>query len=536
MEGARTESAPEQETGKRSPDAALSGVRVQLEKKEYIALRMAAGYWKACHKDAVRREAELKSENEQLRARLRDLEQRLFGRRSERGAAGKGRGSQAGLRPRGHQRGRPGHGRSRLAGLEVREETADLSEDQRACPRCGRLAVPFAGSEDVEIAEIETQLWRRLIRRKRYHAACGCGALPGIVTAPSPARLIPRGKLGISVWVKVILDKYPDLRPSNRLLQELACHGLKLSPGTVAGGLQRLLPLFEPVREALRRRQLSEERWQADETGWRVFERVEGKVGWGWHLWVFRCRSAVVFTLSPSRSAQVPEAHFGSDPGGILLCDRYAAYKKLAGQWEGLQLAYCWAHVRRDFLDLARAWPEQEEWALDWTARIGTLYELNRLRLQAIGQPRALARRERHVRDCLDSLARQREYELRSPDLHPAAGKVLQSLQRHLRGLSLFADHPEVAMDNNAAERALRGPVVGRKGFYGSGSVKSARLAAALFSILHTLQLHRIDPHKWLSSYLQACAQAGNRPPPQLERFLPWGMDPARREDWREAA
>ena len=91
-------------------------------------------------------------------------------------------------------------------------------------------------------------------------------------------------------------------------------------------------------------------------------------------------------------------------------------------------------------------------------------------------------------------------------------------------------------MDNNAAERSLRGPVVGRKGFFGSGSVKSARLAAALFSILHTLQLHRIDPHKWLSSYLQACAQAGNRPPPQLERFLPWGMDPARREDWREAA
>ncbi len=499
MEGARTESAPEQETGKRSPDAALSGVRVQLEKKEYIALRMAAGYWRARHKDAVRREAELKGENEQLRARIRDLEQRLFGRRSERGAARKGSRSRAGWCPRGHQRGRPGHGRSRLERLEARQETADLSEEQRACPRCGRLMAPFAGSEDVEAAEIETRLWHRVIRRKRCHAACGCGALPGIVTAPSPARLIPRGKLGISVWVKVILDKYLYLRPSNRLLQELACHGLKLSPGTVAGGLQRLLPLFEPLREAIRRKQLSEDRWQADETGWRVFERVEGKVGWGWHLWVFRSASAIVFTLSPSRSAHVPEAHFGEDPIGILVCDRYAAYKKLAGQWEGLQLAYCWAHVRRDFLELAR--------------------------------------RDRHVRECLDSLARQREDELRSPDLQPAAGKVLQSLQRHWRGLTLFADHPEVPMDNNAAERSLRGPVVGRKGFFGSGSVKSARLAAALFSILHTLQqLNRIDPHKWLDSYLQACAQAGNRPPPQLERFLPWGMDPAPREDWREAA
>ncbi len=91
-------------------------------------------------------------------------------------------------------------------------------------------------------------------------------------------------------------------------------------------------------------------------------------------------------------------------------------------------------------------------------------------------------------------------------------------------------------MDNNAAERSLRGPVVGRKGFFGSGSAKSARLAAALFSILQTLQLHRIGPHRWLSSYLQACAQAGNRPPPQLERFLPWEMAPARREAWGEAA
>ncbi len=102
----------------------------------------------------------------------------------------------------------------------------------------------------------------------------------------------------VSQWVTVILDKCSCLRPSHRLL-----------------------PLFK---------------------------LVEGKVGCGWHPWVFRSRSAVVFTLSPNRSGHVPEAHFDSDPGGILACDRYPAYKKLAGQWEGLQLAYCWALVRRN--------------------------------------------------------------------------------------------------------------------------------------------------------------------------------------------
>ena len=203
------------------------------------------------------------------------------------------------------------------------------------------------------MVEIETRVWRRVIRRRRYHPSCGCGVLPGIVTAPSPARLIRRGKLGISVWVRVILDKYLYSRPSHRLLQELASQGVRLSPGTIAGGLRQLLPLLEPVREAIRSRQLSEDRWQADETGWRVFVEVEGKVGHGWHLWVFRSPSTVLFTLSPSRSAQVTEAHFGEEAAGILLSDRYVVYKKLARQREGLELAFCWAHVRRDFFCLA---------------------------------------------------------------------------------------------------------------------------------------------------------------------------------------
>jgi transposase len=96
-------------------------------------------------------------------------------------------------------------------------------------------------------------------------------------------------------------------------------------------------------------------------------------------------------------------------------------------------------------------------------------------------------------------------------------------------------DHPEVAMDNNAAERALRGPVVGRKNYYGSGSRWSARLAAVAFTILQTLELWQINPQRWLSGYLQSCAESGNRAPPQLKRFLPWEMDPARRADWSRA-
>ena len=241
--------------------ASTAGIQIRVDKEEYIGLRWAAAYWKARHGEAVQREADLKRDNEELRARIRELEGRLYSRRSEcLVSEGKSPSRRpVSSRPRGQQPGSRGHGRSSLEGLEAREEVAELPQEQQKCPRCGRPLDPFPGTDEAQVVEIETRVWRRVIRRRRYHPSCGCGVLPGIVTAPSPARLIRRGKLGISVWVRVILDNYLYSRPSHRLLQELASQGVRLSPGTIAGGLRQLLPLLEPVREAIRSRQFSED-------------------------------------------------------------------------------------------------------------------------------------------------------------------------------------------------------------------------------------------------------------------------------------
>ena len=218
-----------------SHPASTAGVQIRVDKEEYIGLRWAAAYWKARHGEAVQREADLKRDNEELRARVRELEGRLYGRRSE-SLVGEGKSPSrrpVSSRPRGQQPGSRGHGCSSLEGLEAREEVAELPQEQQKCPRCGRPLDPFPGTDEAQVVEIETRVWRRVIRRRRYHPSCGCGVLPGIVTAPSPARLIRRGKLGISVWVRVILDKYLYSRPSHRLLQELAGQGVRLSPGTI---------------------------------------------------------------------------------------------------------------------------------------------------------------------------------------------------------------------------------------------------------------------------------------------------------------
>ena len=86
-------------------------------------------------------------------------------------------------------------------------------------------------------------------------------------------------------------------------------------------------------------------------------------------------------------------------------------------------------------------------------------------------------------------------------------------------------------MDNNTAERTLRTPVVGRKNYYGSGSVWSAHLAARMLSVLQTVLLWGLNPHHWLSAFLQACADHGSACPPDLRAFLPWQMTPERREE-----
>jgi hypothetical protein len=87
-------------------------------------------------------------------------------------------------------------------------------------------------------------------------------------------------------------------------------------------------------------------------------------------------------------------------------------------------------------------------------------------------------------------------------------------------------------MNNNTAERAQRGLVVGRKNYYGSDAVWAGRLAAMLFSLLQTLCLWQLNPRSWLTAYLTACAEAGGEVPEEVERFLPWNLWDEDRQRW----
>ena len=242
----------------------------------------------------------------------------------------------------------------------------------------------------------------------------------------------------------------------------------------------------------------------------------------------------MVFVLDPSRSHNVPQSHFAKNAEGVLSVDRYSGYKAMQQVKNGaLLLAFCWAHVRRDFVRVGKGYPQQKSWALEWLSRIRELYQLNRTRLKHPPDSLEFAAADAKLREQVAMMATERDAELSLTTLHYACPKVLKSLSEHWSGLTLFVDDPVIPLDNNYGERLIRGPAVGCKNYYGSGSHWSGRLAMMMFSLFATLVLWKINPRTWLSWYFDACAANEGKAPADCDNFLPWNLSDDRINELR---
>jgi transposase len=509
-------------------------------RRENLELRQQVGYWKAQHARAVHRAEHLEAEVEQLRGENRKLQDQLFGRKSEKSSTRdrsnhlEGEDDDQNLSAslkRGQRKDRPGPPRRDYSHLPEFEDLRELPEDQRVCPQCGAALSP-SDSEDSEQIEIEVRPYRRLIQRRRYRRTCTCSNCPRTFTAAPAPKLIPKGLLGVSVWVEILIDKFSSHRPTERLLDQWRLLGLDLAAGTVAGGLERLEPLFQRLYNALLARNAISAFAQADETRWMVFIDLEGKTGYRWWLWVFLGEDTVVFRLDPSRSHAVPEGHFPAEAHVVLMVDRYSAYKAMAQVKLGnVVLVFCWAHVRRDFVKLGKGWPEHKEWALAWLRRIRDLYRYHRQRRVSPAGGAEFTAADIALRQTVAAMQVQARAELADPNLPTPCRNVLVSLREHWDGLTRFVDDLRIPLDNNASERQARGPALGRKNYYGSGALWSGRLAAMLFSLFATLALSKINIRKWLTWFLQSCAENGGQVPADIDPFLPWKMSDEKRRE-----
>jgi len=513
----------------------LAVLALRHVQRQLIELRCQANYWRAQHQRAVQRQAALAAQVRHLQAEIRELKRRLFSRKSETASATEPKTATTKdnrkPRSRGQQPGSKGHGRRRHDHLPTTHETCALPDNQKCCCQCGEPLQEIPGTADGDIVEIDVRAHRRRYHRKRYRRCCTCANQPALLTAAPPDKLIPKSNIGISLWVLILQRKFEFFVPLHRVLAELRSRDLHLAAGTITAGLQKLVPLFEPLYELLVEHNRAADHWHCDETRWLVFASQPDKANFIWMLWVFAAKDAIAFVLDPTRSHHVPEGHFGADAEGIASVDRYSAYKAMAQVKAGkIVLAFCWAHVRRDFLAVLTGWSELTGWAWSWLEDIGLLYHCNDQRLAVQEDASKFSEANQRLRAQVEHLEQRCETELSQPDLPQAQRKVLTSLQDHWPGLTVFVDHPEVPMDNNRAERCQRGPVVARKNFYGSGALWSGRLAAMLFSLFQTMQAWGLEVGKWLTAYLSACAQAGGKPPPDPRHYLPWTMTAAERQ------
>ena len=443
-------------------------------------------------------------------------------------------GSEAGgARRRGQRRGAPGHGRGRYDHLEVRVVVHDIDEGDRCCSSCGSLYEQIAGDEVSSEISWRVVVYRIEHRRRRYRRSCGCEASAALVVAPVPAKVIPKGLFSALAIASVLVDKFALARPVNKIIASLSMQGLDVSPGSLVGVLAKVAVLLAPLNEAIAAHVRSASWWHCDETSWACFfdpdapERADGRRR-RWWLWVAKAPGATLFVVAPSRAAKVLEALLGSGDeatSGIVCSDMYAAY----GCLDQLRFthAWCWAHVRRHVMRAAKSVKALGPWADAWLADIAAMYRAWHARSDGTDDGSALLAAIGALRARLDA-------QVAGPaSLVPRAAKVIAMIEGHWDGLVTFASHPQIAPDNNSAERALRPEVLLRKNCGGSGAPWAAELAANAFSVIATARQWDINPLSYLHAYLRGCAEAGGKAPDDIARFLPWSASAQDLASWR---
>jgi transposase len=387
---------------------------------------------------------------------------------------------------------RPGHGPRAQPALPTVEIRHVLSPDQRGCPACGGTLAEMAGqTEDTErITTVKLTYQVEQHRRQKYRCACN-GA---VVTAPGPVQVTPGSRYAPAFGVGVALAKYADHLPLERQVRMMAREGLVVESQTLWDQINAIAHHLAPTYEALGRRALAAPVINVDETRWAIMGSAKPSAG---TVWSVHAPTVSFYRILPGKSATEGREVLAGYTG-IVVADGFAVYEVLARDGPGFALAHCWAHTKRKFDDIAEAWPTA---CAEIGALIGELYAIERLVPRPFPgetEAQALRRQLRAERSqtVLDRIWRWATEQAGLP--RSDFGKAVRYMLERWAGLTRFVSDPRIPLDNNAAERALRGPVVGRKNHYGSRSQRGTQVAAVFYTLCETAKLVGVDPHAYL--------------------------------------
>jgi len=398
-----------------------------------------------------------------LVARVEELEEEV--RRLRRGGGTQGELSIKPSRPPREKRQRKPRGQAYVRRREEPDEVRYYAAER--CPECGRKLA--GGCEHRRRQSIEVEWRLRVVDHVIVARWCGV-CQKRVIPRVEPGEFGVQGKrrFGASVQGLVValhIAYRVPVRMIRRLLRELV--GLEISEGEVVGllegarraGQECLQQLLEAVRGS--------PAVCADETGW----REDGRNG---YLWGFFTPTVRWFEYRESRGGQVPQEVLGEQFAGTVTCDFYSGYHRLG------VLQRCWVHLLRDAQELAQLNADRPE-----VGALGALYQQAKAFSLACGELHPSERvRHRQRRRCERLAAQLARPYVGDPDAPQRT--LAQRIMKHRHELFVFVSHPEVAGDNNLAERSLRPAVIARKISGGTRSPKGSDTRMGLMSLLGT--------------------------------------------------
>ena len=409
----------------------------------------------------------------------------------------------------------PGHGRQPLPkSLQRRRVVYDVPEAERRCPEC-QGALKHIGEdirEELEYVPASLEVIEHACQK--YACPKGCA----VVTAQKPAAPIEKGLAGPGLLAQVAVSKYGDHLPLNRQESIFARHGLELSRQTMCGWMADCAALVDPLYQWMKQRALRSKVVQTDDTPVPVLDPELPRTRTG-RIWTYVGDAEhpyTVYDYTPSRSRDGPD-EFLKDFRGYLQADAYSGYDHLYTEPDrGVTEVACMAHARRKFYEAQSSDIMRSMVVL---AYIHLLYEVERQAREAQWDAAArLALRQERAQPLLDDLKAYLERErLKVLPKSPIAQAIAYMLS-NWEALVRYTEDGDLEIDNNAAERSLRGVAVGRRNWTFFGSDNGGHTAAVLSSLIATAKRHHIDPFAYLRHVF---ARISTHPQNRLEELLP---------------
>ncbi len=394
----------------------------------------------------------------------------------------------------------------------------EVHEPACTCPNCGG-AMRKLGEDITEVLDYVPASFK-VVRHVRPKLSCRL--CETIVQAPMPSLPIERGKPGPGLLAHVLVSKYADHLPLYRQAEIYAREGVDLERSTLADWVGRSAALLDPLVAALRKSVLSSDVLHGDDTPVPVLAPGLGKTRTG-RLWTYVRDGrpygspqppAAVFFYSSDRKGEHPRAHLKGFTG-ILHADGYAGFNPVFETGHVTEVA-CWAHVRRKFFDdhATNPSPITTE-ALD---RIGALYGIEDTIRGLPPDERRRIRREKAA-PLLAALRAWLDTTLPKLSAKSDLARAMRYTLSRWAALKRHVDDGRAEIDNNAAERSIRGIALGRKNWLFAGSDTGGERAAAVYSLIETCKLNGIDPEAYLRSVL---ARIADHPINRIAELLPW--------------